>query len=62
VLVTRPDGRKRALFFQKGVVQSTDTSQADGYPAHSARKEADLYLVKLGEERNEIPEAVIYGG
>ena len=28
----------------------------------SAAKEADLYLIRAGNERYEIPEAVIYGG
>ncbi len=62
VVVTRPDGRTRALFFENGAFLSADTSQADGYPAYSATKEADLFQVKVGDERYEIPEAVILGG
>jgi len=39
-----------------------DTSQADGYPAFHADEEADLFHVKVSEERYEIREAVITGG
>ncbi len=28
----------------------------------SVTKEADLYMIRAGNERYEIPEAVIYGG
>jgi hypothetical protein len=62
VVITRSDGRTRAIFFRKGVATNADTGQADGYPAFSARKEADLYLIRIGDERYEIPEAVVYGG
>jgi hypothetical protein len=62
VVVTRPDGRKRAIFFEKGKAIGADLSQADGNMDFSATKEADLYKIKAGDERYEIPEAVIYGG
>ncbi len=62
VSVTLPDGRKRAIFFEKGKAVSADLSQADGNMDFSYTKEADLYMIKAGDERYEIPEAVIYGG
>lgn len=62
VVVTRPDGTKRALYFQLGRAMGADTSQADGYPPFSASKESDLHIVRVGKERYEIPDAVILGG
>lgn len=62
VVVTKPDGVTRALFFTNGRFLSADTSQADGYPEYSGRKEADLHLIRVGSERYEIPDAVIFGG
>lgn len=62
VTVTLPDGRKRVLFFEKGKATGADLSQADGNLRFSATKEADLYMIRAGNERYEIPEAVIYGG
>lgn len=62
VIVTHPDGFRRALFFIDGAFNSADTSQADGYPEYSATKESDLNLVRVGDERYEIPDAVVFGG
>jgi hypothetical protein len=62
VVITRPDGRKRVIFFDKGKANSADTSQADGYGKFTARKQADLYFIQVGDERYEIPEAAVFGG
>ena len=62
VVVTRPDGRKRAISFRMGIPVGADTSQADGYGEFRADKEADLHLIRIGDERYEIPDAVILGG
>ncbi len=62
VVVTRPDGRTRALFFTKGKFTSADTSQADGYPEATATRESDLTLIRVGSERYEVFDAVIFGG
>ena len=62
VIVTRSDGSARALFFTGGKFTSADTSQADGYPEYSAKREADLNMIRVGDERYEIPDAVISGG
>ncbi|MBP7370201.1 MAG: hypothetical protein KA902_02060 [Arenimonas sp.] len=62
VVVTHTDGRKRAIFFENGKAISADLSQADGNMNFSSSKESDLFMIKAGNERYEIPEAVIFGG
>lgn len=62
VVVTRPDGTKRAIFFRNGNPIGADTSEADGYHELSVSREADLHLIRVGPERYEIPVAVILGG
>lgn len=61
VAVTKPDGRKRVIFFTNGRPTGADTSSADP-GKFSATKEADLNIVRIGQERYEIPDAVIFGG
>jgi hypothetical protein len=60
--VTLPDGRKRVLFFKSGKAVGANLSQADGNMTFSASKEADLHLIRAGNERYEVPEAAIRGG
>ena len=61
VTVTKPDGRTRAIFFEKGTATGYDMSQAD--PGEfSASKQGDLSIIHIGKERYEIPDAVIWGG
>jgi heat shock protein HslJ len=62
VVVKRPDGRQRIIFFRMGRPIGADTSQADGYPEIRATKEGDLNLIRIGDERYEIPDAVVLGG
>jgi hypothetical protein len=62
VAITRPDGRTRVIFFKAGRAVAADLSQADGDMSFGATQEADLYLIRAGNERYEIPEAAIYGG
>jgi hypothetical protein len=62
VIVTRPDGRTRAIFFENGKATSADLSQADGNMNFRARKDVDLFKIQAGDERYEIPEAVVFGG
>lgn len=61
VTVKKPDGRSRTIFFEKGKAISADISQAD-YGEFSSSKESDLFIIRIGNERYEIPEAVIFGG
>ena len=61
VVVTRPDGRPRALYFSNGVAIGADTSEAD--PGEfSASREADQYVIRVGDERYEVFDAVVFGG
>jgi hypothetical protein len=61
VTITKPDGRTRAIFFQKGKAVGADVSQADP-GGFSARRESDLNIIDIGAERYEIPDAVVFGG
>jgi hypothetical protein len=61
VTVKKPDGRSRIIFFEKGKAIGYDVSQADP-GKFSASKEGDLTIVRIGKERYEIPDAVIFGG
>jgi heat shock protein HslJ len=62
VVIKKPDGRTRAIFFRMGRAIGADTSQADGYPPFRATRQGDLTLISVGDERYEIPDAVILGG
>jgi heat shock protein HslJ len=62
VVVTKPDGMKRAIFFRRGIPIGADTSEADGYGEFSFEKDSDLSLIRVGKERYEIPDAVVLGG
>lgn len=61
VTVTKPDGRKRVIFFERGEATGCDASQADP-GAFRASREGDLSVVHIGDERYEIPDAVVFGG
>ena len=62
VVIKKPDGRTRAIFFRMGKPIGVDTSEADGYPEFSATKESDLNFIRVGGERYEIPDVVVLGG
>ena len=62
VFVSLPDGRKRGIFFTNGKAIGADTSEADGYHEFQDEHESDLHRIRVGPERYEIPDAVIYGG
>jgi hypothetical protein len=61
VTVTKPDGRTRVIIFQNGRAIAANTSEADP-GKFSASKQADLNIIKIGQERYEIPDAVVSGG
>ena len=61
VVIKKPDSRTRAIFFRMGKPIGTDTSQADGYPKFCASKKSDLHRIGIGNERYEIPAAVVLG-
>ena len=62
VVVAKPDGVKRAIYFQMGIPIGSDTSEADGYHGFAADKQDDLHRISIGPERYEIPDAVVLGG
>jgi hypothetical protein len=62
VVFRHPDGSTRAIFYRMGRPIGADTSQADGYPEFRAVRESDLHMIRIGEERYEIPDAVPLGG
>ena len=62
VVITKPDGMKRAVFFRRGIPIGADTSEADGYGGFHADKESDLNFIRIGTERYEIPDAIVLGG
>jgi hypothetical protein len=62
VVVTHPDGRKRAIFFERGRATGANISQADGDVRFSVQREADLNMIRIGNERYEIPDAAVFGG
>jgi len=57
VWIALGDGSERHLLFEGGKPVTANTDAA-----FSFEKEADRYLVRVGDERFEIPEAVVYGG
>jgi hypothetical protein len=61
VTVTKPDGRTRTIFFENGEATGYDVNQADR-GEFSAEKQGDLNVIRIGQERYEIPDAVIFGG
>jgi hypothetical protein len=61
VTVTKPDGRTRAIFFENGRATGYDRSQADR-GEFSATRQDDLNIIRIGQERYEIPDAVVFGG
>lgn len=63
VVVTRPDGRTRFIFFEKGKAIGADLSQADGSQHFRATRSGDdIYLIEAGNERYEIVDAFVFGG
>lgn len=60
LVITRPDGRKLMVFWERGRITGSDASQASG--AFRVTRTGDLYRVQLGDERYEFPEAVFTGG
>ncbi len=62
VVITKPDTRKRAIYFRMGKAIGADTSQAEGYPEFRSSKENDWHFIHVGNEFYKIPDAVLFGG
>ncbi|MCU0854708.1 MAG: hypothetical protein MUF63_07345 [Rhodobacteraceae bacterium] len=61
VTVTKPDGRTRTIYFEKGRATGYDQSQADP-GKFSASRQGDTTIVHIGQERYEIFDAMLFGG
>lgn len=61
-MIIKADGGTRIIYYRMGIPIGADRSEADGYPEFHAAKEKDLYFISVGEERYEIPDAVVLGG
>jgi hypothetical protein len=62
VVIKKPDGRTRAIFFRMGRAIGADVSESEGRHDFHATKDGDLHRIRVGNERYEIPEAAILGG
>ena len=64
VEVVKPDGRKRALFFNGTTPHGADSAQADGSAGwdFASTREGDRVTVKFGPETYVIVDALIEGG
>jgi hypothetical protein len=62
ITVFWPDGGNRVIFFDDGTPSYYDQSQADGGAKMRVGKSSDLHTAKIGDQRFEIPDAVITGG
>jgi heat shock protein HslJ len=62
VVVKKPDGRTRAIFFRMGRPLGADVAESEGRRDFRATKEGDLHRIRVGNERYEIRDAVIFGG
>lgn len=61
VTVTKLDGSSCTILFSRGRATGAESDEADAR-AFSASKEGGLSIIRVGGERYEIPDAVIYGG
>jgi hypothetical protein len=61
VVITKPDATTRAIYFMMGIPIGADGSEADPGEFNASR-ESDLNLIRIGDERYEIPDAVVLGG
>ena len=61
VHITKTDGSKRVIYFEIGKAVGYDTSEAAS-GEFSANKQGDTWVIFIGEERYEVPDAVIVGG
>ena len=57
-----PDGGNRVIFFENGQPVGYDQSEADGGAELGFTRNADLFVITIGEQRFEFPEAVNFGG
>jgi hypothetical protein len=64
VVVTRPDGRTRSLYFRETEATGADSAEADGSAAYAfkAIRSGDETRISFGPERYVVPDAFVVGG
>jgi hypothetical protein len=62
VVIALPDGSKRTIVFIDGRATSASLGEGAVDVAVSAQRDGDLNKVSVGDERYEIPDAVVSGG
>ncbi len=64
VVVTRPDGGTRSLYFRETEATGADSAQADGSAAYAfkAERAGDETRISFGPERYVVPDAFVVGG
>lgn len=64
VEVTKPDGSRRAIFFDGRRAYGAETAQADGSAAwqFEAQRKDGASVIHFGPERYMIPDALVFGG
>lgn len=62
VTITKPDGTKRTIFFESGKAVGYDDKHSNQDSFKATKKDFDLHIIQIGNEKYEIPDAVIFGG
>jgi hypothetical protein len=61
VVVKKPDGRTRAIFFRMGRPVGADVSESEGRLEFRATEDGDIHRIRIGDERYEIIDAIVLG-
>jgi len=62
VVIRKPNGRTRAIFFRMGRPIGADVSESEGRLEFRATTEGDVHRIRIGDERYEITDAIVLGG
>ena len=62
VMVFWPDAGSRVLYFENGTIVRYDESQADGGARLSVTRNGDVQVVRIGEMKFEVVDALLVGG
>ena len=62
VAIDRGEDPKRIIYFRFGQAIGTASSEAEGEVTFDSHQVEDLHFIRVGPERYEIPDAVIFGG
>lgn len=61
IVVTKPDGRSHAIYFRIGKPIGVNTSRAGRNSKFRAIRENGQYMIRIGRERYDIPDAIVLG-